>query len=65
MSADAGTMSAMSTIAMAATSLVQAAEETHHEVSHVLSWTIGIGVLVLLLAMLGALVAFGGGREHS
>jgi hypothetical protein len=36
-----------------------------HEVNQVLSWGIGIGSLVLLLLLLGALVAFGGGREHS
>jgi hypothetical protein len=40
------------------------ATETH-EVSQALSWGIGIGALVILLALLGALVAFGGGREHS
>jgi len=54
-------MTAMSMIVMAA----RAAEGTEHEVSHALSWGVGIGVLVLLLALLGALVAFGGGREHS
>jgi hypothetical protein len=42
---------------------VMAAEE--HEVSQVLSWGVGIGALLILLLMLGALVAFGGGREHS
>lgn len=54
-------MTAMSMIVRAA----QAAEGAEPEVSQVLSWGIGIGVLVLLLALLGALVAFGGGREHS
>ncbi len=44
---------------------VPMAAEAGHEVDHLLSWGIGIGILVLLLAMLGALVAFGGGREHS
>ncbi|MEJ7795313.1 MAG: hypothetical protein WKF50_07160 [Nocardioides sp.] len=43
----------------------RAAEGAEHEVSHVLSWGVGIGAVVLLLALLGALVAFGGGREHS
>jgi hypothetical protein len=42
---------------------VMAAEE--HEVSHLLSWGVGIGILLILLLMLGALVVFGGGREHS
>ncbi|MGZ5401210.1 MAG: hypothetical protein ACXWDL_10090 [Nocardioides sp.] len=46
-------------------SVARAAEGTEHEVSNALSWGVGIGVLVLLLALLGALVAFGGGREHS
>ena len=41
------------------------ASETHHEVDHALSWGIGAGALLILLAMLGALIAFGGGREHS
>ncbi|WP_164477963.1 hypothetical protein [Nocardioides pantholopis] len=44
---------------------VLAAEETHHEVDHALSWGIGAVVLVILLAMIGALVAFGAGRDHS
>ena len=42
---------------------VMAAEE--HEVSHLLSWGVGIGILVVLLLLMGALVLFGGGREHS
>jgi peptidoglycan biosynthesis protein MviN/MurJ (putative lipid II flippase) len=42
---------------------VMAAEE--HEVSQLLSWGIGIGILVILVLMMVALVAFGGGREHS
>ena len=41
------------------------ASETHEEINSALSWGIGAGTLVLLLALLGALVAFGGGREHS
>ena len=54
-------MTAMSMIVMAA----RAAEGAEREVSRVLSWGVGIGVLVLLMALLGALVVFGGGREHS
>jgi hypothetical protein len=42
---------------------VMAAEE--HEVSQVLSWGVGIAALLILLLLLGALIAFGGGREHS
>jgi hypothetical protein len=42
---------------------VMAAEE--HEVSQALSWGVGIGILLILVLLLGALVAFGGGREHS
>jgi hypothetical protein len=28
-------------------------------------WVVGIGVFVLLLVLLGGLLAFGGGRDHS
>jgi hypothetical protein len=28
-------------------------------------WFVGIGIFVLLLVMLGGLLAFGGGRDHS
>ncbi len=45
--------------------VLAAAEESHHEVDHALSWGIGVGILAVLLGMLLALVAFGGGREHS
>lgn len=44
---------------------VRAAEETHHEVDQILSWGIGGVSLAILLGLLIALVAFGGGREHS
>lgn len=54
-------MTAMSMIVKVA----QAAEGAEHEISQALSWGVGIGVLALLLALLGALIAFGGGREHS
>lgn len=43
----------------------QAVEGAEHEVSHALSWGIGIGAFLLLLSLVAALVAFGGGREHS
>ncbi|HYH34957.1 MAG TPA: hypothetical protein VD814_07390 [Nocardioides sp.] len=42
---------------------VMAAET--HEVNEALSWGIGGVTLVILFLLLGALVAFGGGREHS
>ena len=54
-------MTAMSMIVRAA----QAAEGAEHEVSHALSWVVGGGILLLLLCLMGALVVFGGGREHS
>ncbi len=44
---------------------VLAAEETHHEVDHALSWGIGALVLVLFLGLIFGLMAFGAGREHS
>jgi len=28
-------------------------------------WFVGVGTFVLLLVMLGGLLAFGGGRDHS
>ncbi|MEV7431114.1 MULTISPECIES: hypothetical protein [unclassified Nocardioides] len=45
--------------------VLAAAEESHHEVDHALSWGVGAVALVILLGMMLALVAFGGGREHS
>ena len=41
------------------------AAESHHEVNEALNWVVGGGSLGILLALMGALVAFGGGREHS
>jgi hypothetical protein len=35
------------------------------EVNTALSWGIGAVALLILLGLLGALVAFGAGREHS
>ena len=43
--------------------LTQAAEEHHEQVIN--PWWVGLITIVLLLGMLGGLVAFGGGREHS
>jgi len=52
---------------MLTTALVHAAapfvQEAH--VNTGLSWSIGGGIFVFLLILLGALTAFGGGREHS
>jgi len=45
-------------------SMTAMAAETH-EVDHLLSWGVGAGTLLILLVLLGALVAFGAGREHS
>ena len=45
-------------------SMTVMAAETH-EASQALSWGVGLGALAILLLLLGALVAFGGGREHS
>jgi hypothetical protein len=44
--------------------LTQVAEEAHEEPA-VDPWFIGGIALAILLLMLGAVVAFGGGREHS
>jgi hypothetical protein len=43
--------------------LTTVAEEAHEE--SVNPWLVGGIALAILLAMLGALIAFGGGREHS
>ncbi|WP_216654325.1 hypothetical protein [Nocardioides sp. zg-DK7169] len=44
---------------------VLAAEGTHHEINHALSWGVGAVILVIMLGLLLALVSFGAGREHS
>jgi hypothetical protein len=44
--------------------LTRAAEESHGDPA-VNPWFVGAGALAILLLMLVALVAFGGGREHS
>ena len=43
--------------------LVSAAAETHSPGAT--PWLVGGGVLILLVAMIAGLLAFGGGREHS
>ena len=45
--------------------LLQAAAEEHEMWGGVNHWVVGAVVLAILLAALGAVVAFGGGREHS
>lgn len=44
-------------------SLSRAAEEHHEQVIN--PWWVGLITIAILLGMLGALVAFGGGREHT
>ncbi|MCA1982296.1 hypothetical protein [Nocardioides nematodiphilus] len=51
----------ISTLAMHAAEAVETAEKSGG-VNH---WVVGGIVLVILLASLGILMAFGGGREHS
>ena len=46
-------------------STVVMAAESHEEVNEALNWTVGGSILLILLALLGALVVFGAGREHS
>jgi hypothetical protein len=41
------------------------AEESGEEVNNALSWGIGAMTLGILVVLLIALAAFGGGREHS
>ena len=41
------------------------AAESHEEVNKALNWTVGGGILLILMTLLGALVVFGAGREHS
>jgi hypothetical protein len=51
-------------MSLALSSVVMAAE-SHEEVNATLNWVVGGGTLVILMALVGVLVAFGGGREHS
>ncbi len=46
-------------------SLLTLTAETASESGGVSPWIVGPGVFVFLLVLLIALVAFGGGREHS
>jgi hypothetical protein len=46
-------------------STVVMAAESGEEVNELLNWAVGGGSLLILMALIGALVAFGGGREHS
>ena len=55
----------MSLSALVTTLATPVAAESHHEVNEALNWSVGGGALLLLLVLMGALVAFGGGREHS
>ena len=45
--------------------LTALATQTHEATGGMNHWVIGALTLGILLAALGALVAFGGGREHS
>ena len=45
--------------------LSQVAVMAEEEINHALSWGVGGGALLILLVLMGALVAFGGGRDHS
>ncbi len=51
---------------MSLSTVVALASETEaHSEPALAPWLVGVMALGILLAMLGALVAFGGGREHS
>ena len=52
----------MSTLLLAAPLLSVGESETWGGVNH---WVIGASTLLILMAVMGALIAFGGGREHS
>ena len=56
----------MSLAAVALAPLLLAAEEGgEHEGNQALSWGIGGMALAILFGLMFALIAFGGGREHS
>lgn len=48
-----------------ANTLITLASEASHESAGAGPYLIGIGTFVFLLLLLAAVVAFGGGREHS
>lgn len=50
-------------LSLIASTAVQAAEEVHEQVIN--PWIVGAIAFGLLMSLLIALVAFGGGREHS
>jgi hypothetical protein len=52
---------------MVSTVILAASETAEHAGEHnvLMHWTIGGVTLLLLLALLGILMAFGAGREHS
>ena len=52
----------MSTLLLAAPVMATAEHETWGGVNH---WVVGGLTLLILLVAMGALIAFGGGREHS
>ena len=61
-----GKVSVMSLAAVALAAVNIAAEEGgEHEVNQALSWGIGGLALAILFGLMFALIAFGGGREHS
>ncbi|GAA5150220.1 hypothetical protein GCM10023340_26860 [Nocardioides marinquilinus] len=55
----------MSLSALAASATLAASEGAEHSDPAVPAWVFGLIALGILLALLGGLVAFGGGREHS
>jgi hypothetical protein len=50
-------------ISQTALAVIQAAEESGDPAVN--PWLVGGGILLFLLCMLGALVLFGGGRDHT
>jgi hypothetical protein len=55
----------MSLAAVALAVVNVAAEEGEHEVNQAISWGIGGLTIAILFGLMIALIAFGGGREHS
>ncbi|MGZ4436778.1 MAG: hypothetical protein ACXVWU_07215 [Nocardioides sp.] len=50
---------------MSHSALITLAAETSTKSGGVNHWVVGAVVFVLLLALMGGLLAFGGGRDHS